>query len=424
MNRLALIALAALPAFACDPVADDAHTEWAPDRSTRPAEISTPALPAVDACDASVLRWRFAYDTTGNRVLAERYEGGDETPARVETRRFDDAGRIVEAGARWAGGYVDVRLERDAAGVVVGRTIDASHAEQEARAELVERTASRQVTRYAGPVLLLDPFDPITERTPSAADRDAIHDPLVRTDAILGSLVRHIDTQTDVDRYFAAFEVVEVRTFDAAGRPVGWSWDYDGDGEPEEIERWTHLSEGEVRVVVREEDHWGDGTIDRRVIERYDAAGHQIEQAIEVTGLDGPQSVWQRAYDAAGLLVEELSLPAAGPSRLTTYARLDGMTVTEVDEAGDGRVDHRTTLHVRSDGKRVLKQEDAGADGVVDWQKRYVYDAAGRRVYDERDRDMNGQVDQRWDYGYDAEGRLLHEVRTEPGSAACAGLGG
>lgn len=422
MNRLALIALAALPALACDPAADDVHTEWSPDRSTLPAEISTPALPPSDVCAASVLRWRFGYDDEGNRVLAERYGDGDDAPARVETRRFDEAGRIIGAGARWDAGHVDVTLERDAAGAVVGRVVDASHAEQQARAEIIERTASRQVTQYAGPVLLLDPFDPITERTPHGADRDAIHDPLVRTEAILRSLVRHIETETDVDRYFAAFEVTEVRTLDAEGRPVEWTWDYDGDGVPEEVERWTHLSEGDVRVVVREEDHWGDGTIDRRVTERYDVAGHQIEQAIEVAGSDGPQSVWQRAYDASGRLLEEISLSGAGAARSTTYARLDGVTVTEVDEASDGRVDHRTTLHVRTDGKRVLKQEDAGADGVIDWQKRYVYDAAGRRVYDERDRDMNGQVDQRWDYGYDADGRLLHEVRTEPGSAACAGL--
>jgi len=79
-------------------------------------------------------------------------------------------------------------------------------------------------------------------------------------------------------------------------------------------------------------------------------------------------------------------------------------------------------LYVRSDGQRVLKQEDYDADGLVDWQKRYVYRADGRRIYEERDRAVDGIADQRWEYLYDEQGRLIWEVITEPGDARCSGI--
>lgn len=428
MNRhLALLAALATPIAgplaACAPVIDDPPREvWAPDHTEVPVAPVTPDLPATGAdCNADLLRWRFAYDAAGHRVLAERFAEG-LAPIRTESRTFDAAGRITGARAEWDMGFVDVRLDRDDTGRVVRRTVDALDEMQHAISEVIERSPQREVVRHAGPVLLLEPFDPITERTPQAGQRDAIHDTLIRGDVMIEALVRTIEAGEDFERFFDPFEVTETRDFDASGRPVAFAWDLDGDGEPEQTERWIHREVDGEREVVREEDHDADGRVDRRVIERHDAAGRLIERQLDVDadGMAETVEAWQ--FDDEGRLVEEDTVMQTEGARQVRFDRSAERIITEIDEEGDGVIDHRTTLHTRRDGKRLLKQEDNQADGSVDWQKRYVYDVQGRRVYDERDQNIDGRVDERWDYGYDAAGQLVHEVRTAPGSAVCAGL--
>lgn len=425
MNRTAAL-IAALAVPACGPIIDEPpHEVWPPDRSEVPEAPVTDDLPISGAdCDAELSRWRFAYDAAGDRVLAERYDGRGATPVRTETRRFDDAGRIVGARAEWVtGSFVEVSLTRDETGRVVRRTVDADDERQRAVSEVLERTPMREVLRHTGPVLLLEPFDLITERTPAEADRDDIHDTLIRGDVMIEALVRTIDAGRDFEALFDPFEVIETRELDAAGRPVLYTWDLDGDGAPEQLERraYVALDDGGVEEI-REEDLDHDGRVDRRVVVRRDADGRVIEKQQDVDADARFETIETWAYDEAGALVEETAVTESSGARRVQYERSAELTVTAVDEDGDGAIDHRTALHTRLDGKRVLKQEDNAADGVVDWQKRYVYDAAGRRVYDERDSNVDGRVDERWDYGYDAAGRLVAEVRTAPGSAKCAGL--
>ncbi|MEZ4434658.1 MAG: hypothetical protein R3F65_19825 [bacterium] len=424
MNRTAAL-IAALTVPACGPIIDEPpHEVWAPDRAEVPEAPVTDDLPISGAdCDAELSRWRFAYDAAGDRVLAERFEGRGAAPQRTETRRFDDGGRIVGARAEWATGFVDVSLTRDESGRVVRRVVDAHDEQQHAVSELVERTPMREVLRHAGPVLLLEPFDPITERTPRARDRDDIHDPLIRGQVMIDALVRTIEAGQDFEVLFDPFEVIETRELDVMGRPVLYTWDLDGDGVAEQIERRSYAAVDDGGVEeVRDEDLDNDGQVDRRVVVRFDAAGRVVEEQRDGDADGRFETVETWEYDEAGALVEETAVSEREGARRVRYDRSAELTVTEVDEDGDGDIDHRTALHTRLDGKRVLKQEDNAADGVVDWQKRYVYDAAGRRVYDERDSNVDGRVDERWDYGYDAAGRLLHEVRTQPGSARCAGL--
>lgn len=422
-----LTCLAAAPLLACDGLDDPPRQPWTASYAALAPAVAPDRLDPPPADCGEVLRWTYAYDTDGRRVEAARFS--DRAIAdRVETRTHDDAGRILHARAEWTGGFVGVTLERDADGRVVRRVVDASESSMRSTAEIVERGPAREVIHFTGAVLLLDPFDPMTERRWDEAARAALHDPLIDGQAMIDALVRHLDAGAPLAPLYDPFEVVETRAFDAEGRPTLTEWDRDGDGIADQTRRWHYAPSLADGSQVRIEDDWeADGIADHWTHHVLDAAGRVILEELA----DGALEVDRQRLltrDADGEVVEEalwLRPDDGGPLanvRTTTYTRIGDRAITEVDEDSDGTIDHRTTLWLRPDGQRVLKHEDAKADGEVDWQRRHVFDTLGREVYSERDRDVDGAVDLRWDYGYGEDGRLLHAVSTAPGSARCGGL--
>ena len=415
-------------ALGCENADDPALSVWAADRNPVPLSTITSDLPvAATACAPSVsrLHWQYSYDAGDRRVRSTLFEGTSTLPVRVETSTFDDTGRVVAARAEWNAGqdFVLVTLERDPDGRVVRRTVDASDSAARASAEVIERGDEHLVVHATGAVLLLRPYEPMTAPTIDASAFDAIHDPLVRGDALVLGLLRHLGEGGAAAPLFDPFEVMEVRTLDDAGRVVAYDWDLTADGEADMTESVTYALVDGGQQVTRATDWKADGAADRVVVERFDGAGRLVAESRDDDGDGAVETARTLTYDLAGALVGEQMVDGAGRLQIVTrYERSPGQLITEVDADGDGAVDHRTALYVRDDGQRVLKLEDEGDDGLVDWQKRYVYDEAGRRVYDERDHDVDGRADQRWDYGWDASGRLLHEVQTQPASAACAGL--
>lgn len=411
---------------ACDVSFDHPREVWAPDDTpVASAQITADQTLADVACDGvERLRWHYTYDDQGRRLSASRYTGNAERPERVETRAFDDADRIIEARAEWPGGFVEVKLDRDPDGRVVRRTVDASDPQQQSVAEVIERTSSRQVVRFTGPVLLLDPYDPTSERNRQHAIRDAVQDPLVRGDAMIDALVRHIESGEPLEPLFAQFEVIETRLFDDDGRPIRFDWDLDGDGISERSERWNYRDRSMGMTVEKHEDWDGDDRADRVIHEDYDHQGRRIETRTDAP-VDGTiDAVITEAWDDADRLIERSTLDGRGVLNYETRWVYEGdVVLSETDENGDGLIDQIAELHSRPDGQPLLKRRDLRADQVVDWQKRYVYDSDGFRAFDERDHNADGKVDQRWDYAWSPEGLLVHEIRTEPGSAACAGLG-
>lgn len=416
------IALAALlaPLAACDALDSPPNAPWSPD-FTEVAVVPVPEAFDVPADCGEVERWSYGYED-GLRTHAERFT--DRRVAdRVEDRVYDDARRIVHARAEWDGGWVDVTLERDPDGRVVRRVVEASESMMASSAELVERTPEREVVRYDGAVLLLDPFNPITDRNRDEVAYADLHDPLIDGDAMINALVRKIEAGEAIDPLFDPFEVVETRTFDGAGRPLRTEWDLTDDGRPEQLRDWTY-ADGGSRVTV-EDDYDADGRVDHRSERLLDEAGRVLEESVDDDGDGTFDLVRTVVRDAAGEALQETTVSVVDgveTTRVVRYTVVDTAHATHIDEDGDGIDDHITTLWLRPDGQRVLKHEDSKADGVIDWQRRYVYDTEGRRAYSERDRDVDGALDLRWDYAWGADGLLYHVISTEPGSARCAGI--
>lgn len=425
MNRpLALAALLAPLALGCDAIDSPPREVWTADFTELEATVAPEQLDPPPADCGQVNRWTYTYDDAGHRTVAARYS--DRRIAdRVEQRTFDDAGRIVRGEAEWEGGYVDVTLDRDPDGRITRRVVDASDSSMRSTAEVVERSPEREVIRYSGAVLLLDPYDPMTERRWDAAQRADLHDPLIDGGAMIDALVRRIEAGEAIDPLFDPFEVTETRTFDASGRPLRTEWELDSDGLVDQTRIWTWLDD--LDAVTITDDFDANGVGDHRVDQQLDPEGRIIEETIDV-GADGVVDVHRlivRGDDGEIRTERTVTTDEDGVStaRVVSHRTYQGVETTEVDELGDGTVDHVTTIWRRDDGQRVLKHEDAKADNEVDWQRRYVYDTDGREVYSERDRDVDGVVDLRVDYGWSADGRLLHAISTEPGSARCGGLG-
>ena len=156
-------------------------------------------------------------------------------------------------------------------------------------------------------------------------------------------------------------------------------------------------------------------------VRTYDATDQLLETVVDEDADGAPEIRETWSWAASGEPLEVRREGAEGTA-VRTWERRDQVVREVLDEDGDGIPDHATELHYRDDGQRVLKREEAGADGEVSWQKRYVYRPDGKRIFEERDVHVDGTPDQRWDYLYDADGVLAWEVRTEPGSAHCAGV--
>ncbi len=426
MYRTLALATLLAPLAACDGLDTPPRQPWSPDFDPLAVTVAPDDLPLPPAECGRVTRWRYTYDARGLRTRAARHTD-ERMPDRIEERTYDDAGRIVRAQADWEGGYVDVTLERDPDGRIVRRVVDASEPSMRSTAEIVERGETREVIRYSGAVLLLEPFDPITERKWDPFVREAVHDPLIDGDAMIMALVRRIEAGEDIDPLFDPFDVIETRTFDAYGEPLRTEWDLDGDGAPEQIREWNRADPRVNFGAIVLDDYDADGVIDHRTENITDDYGSLIREVKSTGGqVYSDRTLTYDADDVSQILVGEtlrlISAEGVESERVTTYAVEDRAHITRIDEDGDGAVDHITTIWRRDDGQRVLKQEDGKADGEVDWQRRHVYDVDGREVYSQRDRDVDGEVDLRWDYGWSAGGRLLHAVSTEPGSARCGGL--
>lgn len=418
------IALAALlaPLVACDALDQPLRVGWAPDFAEVPAKVAPDELAVPPADCGQVTRWRYDY-TDGLRTRARRFSDR-QAADRTEERTYDDAGRIVRAAADWPGGWVEVTLERDPDGRVVRRVVDSSEASMRSTAELVERGPAREVVRYDGAVLLLDPFDPMTDRRTDQAARADVHDPLIDGEAMIDALVRRIEAGADIDPLFDPFEVVETRLFDEAGQPLRIEWDLDGDGVAEQTRAWTYAPLPDGLTVEVVDDHDADGAADARREQLYDDEGRLTGEAFDNDG-DGRIDHHRSLVFEGDRLVQAFETaitPEGDETTVITHAIEGRAHVTRIDEHDDGVIDHVTTIWLREDGQRVLKHEDDKADREVDWQRRHVFDTAGREVYSERDRDVDGVADLRWDYGWSADGLLLHAVGTEPGSARCGGL--
>ncbi len=419
------IAFAALlaPLAACDALDTPQREPWSPDFTERAVEAAPETLAPAPADCGQITRWAYDY-TDGKRTRAQRFSERN-VPDRTEERTYDDAGRIVRAYAEWDGGWVEVTLERDPDGRVVRRVVDGSETSTRSTAEVIERGPTREVLRYDGTVLLLEPYDPMTDRRTDHAARADIHDPLVDGDAMIDALVREIEAGRDIDPLFDPFEVVETRLFDGEGHPLRTEWDLDGDGVPEQTRDWTRTALPDGVEVEITDDYDADGAAERGRVELYDGQGRLTFEGFD---LDGDRQIdRQRTLVYEGdALVSELAAEVAGDGATTTqvitYEYVERARIARIDDEDDGVIDHITTVWLRDDGQRVLKQEDDKADGEIDWQRRHVFDTEGREIYSERDRDVDGVADLRWDYGWSAEGLLLHAVGTEPGSARCGGL--
>lgn len=423
MNRSIAFAVLLAPLAACEALDTPARQPWSPDFEELPVSVAPAELDLPPADCGQVTRWSYTYDDRGRRTLAARY-ADKRIPDRVEERTYDDADRVVRAQAEWDGGFVDVTLERDPDGRVVRRVVEASEPSMRSTAEIVERSPAREVITYTGAVLLLEPYDPVTERKWDPAVREAVHDPLIDGDAMIMALVRRIEAGEAVDPLFDPFDVTETRTFDADGRPVRTEWDLNGDGTPEQVRERRRESDGDAIIVTTLDDYDADGITDHHTAQRFDGSGALVFESMEAGGVVYSERTLTYAADGmlAGEVLHQTTLEGVESTRLTTFEVVDRSDVTRIDEDGDGAVDHITTIWRRADGQRVLKQEDSKADGEVDWQRRHFFDTEGREVYSERDREVMGTVDLRWDYGWGADGLLLHAVSTEPGSARCGGL--
>ncbi len=391
--------------IACDD--GPTHAPWDPERAPVPdtAAMGAPVVPAD--CEGHLEQWQYRYE---DGRLAEAARFGTEG-ARVETLRYDAEGRFVGIEMVGDRGSVSVTLTFDGAGRVVGRVVESSEETMDSRMEVVSSTPEETVIDYEGAVLFL-PLNPAEGPSIPKAYCDALHDTGIRRDVMVEELVRRIDAHASYED-FSPFRVREVRRYDESGRLVRTTWDLRRDGRFDLVETVEHeaLADGRRREVVRLARR---GEPDATRVERtYDAADRLVREVGEdearVFDWDGDELVGERRESPEGVVTRRLD-------------REDGLRRTTADRDGDGAADSVTLLYVRSDGQRVLKQEDYDADGLVDWQKRYVYRADGRRIYEERDRAVDGIADQRWEYLYDEQGRLIWEVITEPGDARCSGI--
>ncbi len=153
--------------------------------------------------------------------------------------------------------------------------------------------------------------------------------------------------------------------FDALGRPIASTRDWERDGVTDEASRWTWSDQGLVRTEL---DRDADGAADRVLTYAYDAQGRQIEATV---------------FD-----------PSAHVDTVTRSGWEDGRLAWTTDDLGrDGIVDRSTTYGYDARGKKVSEAIDTDGDGQPQWFYTFVWDEAGRKQRTEKDIQGDGKIE-------------------------------
>ncbi|MBN3816361.1 LysM peptidoglycan-binding domain-containing protein [Paraburkholderia sp. Se-20369] len=361
-------------------------------------------LRSVDAL--AFATWR-TYDVFGNEIVTrQELSAGLGSIRRID---YDRRGRMVRTTVDPGGLNLVTRAVYDA----FGREIEAADANGVVR--------RREYDRNGNTVVVTDGLGRQSRMT-----YDAFGHVLMRTDRS-GATTRYayapdkrqltvstpdgIETTTTYDEFGQTIAVTD-------GRGATTKFAYDRDGRlidttaPTGVARQRYDRVGQLIETVD-----GRGV---RTTYLYDAAGRVLTRTLDPDGLN---LVTRYAYDAKGQRV--WTTEPSGTVVATEYD-LNGRRVAVVTDAGEGRLNLRTTFEYDGAGKVLTVTEGAGTAGGR--TTRHEYDAAGRlaRTIVDPDGlalattygyDGNGNVIRAVDaaggvtrYGYDAENRQICEV--------------
>lgn len=189
-------------------------------------------------------------------------------------------------------------------------------------------------------------------------------------------------------------------TYDAAGNPLIATYDDDVDGVPELTVARTWDADGRALTETwdyESVDAWGTPYTDYGWAYTYDAAGNLLVAAYD-SGLDGNAlDVWTRTYDAAGNILTSTTDYGDdgvidGVGTYTYDADGNVLSIESVNAYGSS-----TRLYTWVDGRVTRLQVDR--DGALAWWEEYSYDAAGD-LYEMVEYDAAGDADYRESYSY------------------------
>ncbi len=346
------------------------------------------------------------HDAEGRVVYQHKTQAGSQTPFYVESKSFDDRGRLV--GRTWRNSPFDAF------------SLDVTYTE-------------------------LWTFDGAnTEFTTFTTLEDDLAVAHVRREFAYGQIAREFEAQGTADeqlslsrRFDTAGGIIEEEIWQR-GVPVIHAWiDRRADGTMLRrtqknlqlgwLDVWQY--DGAERITEYTQDETEDGRVDYRAVNRYDAAGNPTFESTEY-GFDDPTTRYAqivRTFDGQNRLIESVdtrtwlrgesqrvrvAYDVSGSGALTTVERLspqgavvattsvtrtlapDQVEWQRTDTDRDGQPD---ALETRLwDGDKPLERLfDLDADGVVDSTMQWRYDAAGQLVEAVTDSDADGVADAR-----------------------------
>lgn len=207
--------------------------------------------------------------------------------------------------------------------------------------------------------------------------------------------------------------------YDNAGRLIQ-TREYPGEEDtPNHIVSYRYKKGG--FLVLRDLDLDGNGSVDDRRIDRFDDI-ERLQTRTYVNFLDNKeivQSVDHFVYDEVGrLLFREVDQRGDGSiDELESYSYdTAGRLKAKLNDNGaDGRVDWSTTWTYEEGGARVIETVDGNQDGIPDGRTIYLLNAKGQRVLEKNLEIETGRMSQQITYVYDSAGRLLAEEHDEDG---------
>jgi len=167
--------------------------------------------------------------------------------------------------------------------------------------------------------------------------------------------------------------------YDDLGHKTRYAIDV-GDGGPEdEVHTWDYPAPLTVAELI---EYPASGRASEKWDRQYDEAGHVVQEVREVEG--GSRAMTTYAYDSMGklLLVEvygsRIEGPPSGRTKYDYDAANGALVAIEFDSPADGILDG--SISYRND-QRALPLDiawDTDGDGRLELEERYSYDEAGR----------------------------------------------
>lgn len=216
---------------------------------------------------------------------------------------------------------------------------------------------------------------------------------------------RNVGVRRDADGD-GEWDYIERRQYDGPVQ-IGTTIDEDGDGEPDQVVSWRTDESTGTRVTETDTDN--DGEPDR-IEYRYPREGTVSVYEIDEDG-DGRIDVREEQVypDEDSFLVAEKRTDADADGEWDTVIRYaynneNNRTRVETDSNGDGSPDEIVT-NVYDESRLVEVRRDTDADGTADETERYEYD--GRYIVATRiDRDQDGEPEYTRRSSYDIVGNL------------------